>query len=82
MSAGIQGENVSDERLALSLSGDHVCNLNHRVDAGLWEDTFSSSALDIKTEDSQGGNICALAFRGMRDEFVVAADCGHKLSGH
>lgn len=77
MGAGIQCENVPDERLALSLSGDHVCDLDHRVDVGLWEDTFSSSALNIETKNSQWGNVCAFSFRGMRDKFVVAADRGH-----
>lgn len=63
MGAGIEGEDVPDERLAFSLPSDHVGDLDDGVDVGFWKDTLSTGTLDIETEDPEGCNIRSITFR-------------------
>jgi hypothetical protein len=51
MGTSVQGEDIPDERLALSLAGDHIRDLNDRIDVGLRKDTLPSGTLDIKAEN-------------------------------
>jgi len=53
-----------------TLTSDHIGNLDDRVDICLRENTFSSSTLDIETEDPQWCNLLPVSFGSMRDESV------------
>ena len=56
--------------LEITLSSHHVGDLDYRILVGLWEDTLSARAFDIKTQDAEGCNLGPFSFGWMRYEFV------------
>ena len=58
---------------ALTLSRDHVGNLDHRIDLRFGEDTFATSALDIEGKDPKRSDSRPVTFRRVRDQVIVSA---------
>jgi hypothetical protein len=48
-----------------TLPCDHVCDLDDRVNRCLGKDPFSTSAFNVKAEDTQRGNLCPFTLRRM-----------------
>ena len=63
MGTGIEGEDISDKRLAFSLPSNHIGDLDYGVDVGFREDTLSPSTFDVETENSEWCNVGAITFR-------------------
>lgn len=72
--ASVQNHDVSNKRLRLSLDSDHSGNLDDGVDLGLGKDTLATSTLDIKTHNSEWGNLGPLSFRLVTDHLVVTSE--------
>ena len=65
-----KGEYISHTRLTLSLKGDHVGNLNHRIVLGFRKVAFATSTFNILNgEESVGENVWL--GEGMVDNVVV-----------
>jgi len=59
---------------ALTLPCNHCRDLNHRIDVGLGENSLSSCALDVETEDPQWRDLQPVTIRRVRDEVFVTND--------
>lgn len=59
--AGVQGENVADQGLSLSLNLDDVGDLDYGVLLGLWELALFGRALNVKGENAEGCDLGEVA---------------------
>lgn len=50
------------------MTGDHVCDLNDRIDTGFGENAFTACTLDIIAEDSERGHFGPFTFGCVRYE--------------
>jgi len=54
--------------MELTLSSNHVCDLNDGIDIGFREDTFTTSTLDIERQDTKRSDMRPISFCGVRDQ--------------
>lgn len=70
--AGVENHDIPDKWLGLSLNCNHGCDLDDGINLGLGEDTLTTSALNIETQNPEGGNLGPVSFRVVTDNLFVA----------